>query len=379
MTDSPEQTWRFVDLGPMDPFQMTGQMPILTGQVAQTARPVMTTSVWGATHLNVGWFDDVDSTLDLAACDRLGVQVIRRPMYGGGTAYYQEGCSVMWAWLLPKPADGAVDLDEVLERFQPVMLDALGRLGCGEARFEGSSDLRWNGRKLGALTAQDVIACVSVGGFLNVRPPDLDTYLEVVRIPDDKFKDKAVKDMREYVCTLEQVAGHPIGYPEFRDALVAAVESSGMVVKPEPLTAEEQAGMLKIAAKIGSPSFIRRVSSERFTADAAATAEGAKVGFGNHKGHKLCRAGVAIDPSGTVTAAMMAGDMHVSPPDTMDKVAAALVGAPAGDPTELRRRIAEVFDATGVHQADANLGVTTDDLLAAVQRAIASATEPMNA
>jgi hypothetical protein len=60
----------------------------------------------------------------------------------------------------------------------------------------------------------------------------------------------------------------------------------------------------------------------------------------------------------------------VSPPDTLDRVAAALVGADAADHAALRARIAQVWDADGVHQADATMGVTTDDLLAAVGKAI---------
>jgi len=39
----------------------------------------------------------------------------------------------------------------------------------------------------------------------------------VVHVPDDKFKDKVVKDMREYVCTAEEVAGEPVTYEQFRD------------------------------------------------------------------------------------------------------------------------------------------------------------------
>ena len=128
----------------------------------------------------------------------------------------------MWGFLLPKGPD-TEDLDALLERFQVVVSEALDALGLGEVAFEGSSDLRWHGRKLGALTAQDVVAAVSVGGFLNLRRPDLSTYLQVVRIPDDKFKDKAVKDMTEYVCTAEDVAGRPVTYEDLRDALVTAL------------------------------------------------------------------------------------------------------------------------------------------------------------
>jgi hypothetical protein len=72
---------------------------------------------------------------------------------------------------------------------------------------------------------------------------------------------------------------------------------------------------------------------------------------------------------------MMAGDMHVSPPDTIDNVAAALVDARADDNEDVRARIARVWEADGVRQADATMGVTTEDLLAAVEKAIAVATK----
>jgi lipoate-protein ligase A len=361
-------TWRYLDLGRQGPFENASVMPVLARSVMQGSGPIAQTSVWGATHLNVGWFDDVDATLDLARCRELGVEVVRRQAYGGGTAFYGAECAAMWGFMLPK--DDGVSLDEQLERFQPIMSAALDAIGLGEVQFEGSSDLRWHGRKLGALTAQDVVVCTAVGGFLNLRKPDIDLYLKVVRIPDEKFKDKAVKDMREYVCTAEEVAGRPVTYEAFRDALLSALQDAGITLDRSGLTEGEQYGITKVSAKIGSDDAIRRVSSDRFRRDAP---DRSRVGFGNFKGRKLCRAGVALDASGMVVAAMMAGDMHVSPPDVIDRVGEALIGADAHDEPELRARIASVFDTEEVHQADAAMGVTTDDLLAAVNKAIAGA------
>lgn len=362
------ETWRYVDMGPVDPAEAMSQNPVLAGQVKAGGAPVAQSAVWGKTHLNVGWFDDVDSTLDLEACRRLGIDVVRRPVYGGGTAFYQKRCAVMWGFFLP--ADEGGSLDEKLARFQPVLLDALGHLGLGAVGYEGSSDFRWNGRKLGALSAQDVMGVHNVGGFLNIAPPDIDLYLQVVRVPDEKFKDKVVKDMREYVCTAEEVAGGAVSYEEFRDALTGALEAAGIPLDHRPLTDEERKSVKDIAGYLGSEDQVRRVSSDRFT---AAAPRGTRVGFGNEKGKKLCRAGLALDAGDIVVAALMAGDMHVSPPDTMDRVATALVGGAAGDLGDIRARIASVFEGPDVSQADAAVGVTTDDLLAAVGKAIAVA------
>lgn len=360
--------WRYLDLGRQDPFENASTMPVLARSVAEHGRPIAQTSVWGATHLNVGWFDDVDATLDLERCRELGVQVVRRQLYGGGTAFYGAECAAMWGFLLP--TDTSPGLDALIERFQPVLTEALDRIGLGEVHFEGSSDLRWHGRKLGALTAQDVMVCHSAGGFLNLARPDLDLYLQVVRVPDDKFADKAVKDMREYVCTAEEVAGRPVTYEAWRDALLGALGDAGIELEPSTLSEGERYGLSKISARIGSDGAVRRVSSERFRESAPA---GSRVGFGNHKGRKLCRAGVALDPQGRIVEAMLAGDMHVSPPDVLDRVASALLDADAHDRGHLRARIRGVFEADDVHQADAALGVTSDDLLTAVTKAIADA------
>jgi lipoate-protein ligase A len=364
------ERWRWLDLDRQGPFENASTMPVLVRSVMTTGEPTAQTSVWGSTHVNVGWFDDVDSTLDLARCAELAMPVIRRQFYGGGTAFYAAEASMMWGFLLPKgydPAGGSQGLDAQLRRFQAVVSDALARVGLAEVQFEGSSDLRWHGRKLGALTAQDVVGCDSIGGFLNLARPDLTTYLEVVRVPEDKFKDKLVKDMSEYVCTAEEVAGHPVTYEDLRDALVAAMADAGIELVPSALTEGEHKGLAKGTARVGDPAMVRRISSDRFRAEAPA---GTRVGLANHKGRKLVRAGVAVDADGHIAAAMMAGDLHVSPPDTLDRVADALVGADGRNRDDLRARIAGVFEGDDVTQAEQLMGVTTDDLLTAVAKAV---------
>jgi lipoate-protein ligase A len=363
--------WRFVDAGPQTATEALARGPVLAQTVTKTGDYVCMTSVWGQTHLNVGWFDDVDATVDLDAARRLGVAVVRRPVFGGGTAFYQEGCAAMCSFLLDK--DRHPDLDAELARFQPVFLDVLDRLGLSAVRFEGSSDLRWQGRKLGALIAQDAVMTNMVGGFLNLARPDVDLYLELARVPDDKFKDKAVKDLRDYIVPAEEIADRPVSYGMFRDAVHGALTDAGAEVYARPFTERELDGVKGIADLFAADDHLHHLSSSRFSAAAPA---GSRVGFGNFKGHKLCRAGIAVDDQGSVVAAMLAGDMHVGPPDVLDRTAETLVGAPAGDQAELRRRLATVFEAPDVHQADAALGVTVDDLLAAVTKAVTAALTP---
>jgi hypothetical protein len=273
----------------------------------------------------------------------------------------------MFGVMFPKGI-GHDDLDREIDRMKPIVLDALNRIGLGEVSFKGSADLRWErDRKLGGISAGDFGRVISIGGFLNIKPPDMDLYLQVVRVPEGKFKDKLVSEMSEYVCTAEEVAGGPVSYEDFRDAFLGALADAEIEPEVGALTDVERGALVKISNRIATDDSVRRISSDRFRAEAPA---GTRVGFANHKGKKLARAGVAVDDSGVIVAAMMAGDMHVSPPDTLDAVAAALIGVSAGDRSALRSTIREVWEADGVHQADATMGVTTDDLLAAVEKAV---------
>ena len=62
-------------------------------------------------------------------------------------------------------------------------------------------------------------------------------------------------------------------------------------------------------------------------------------------------------------------------PGELDALRMALAGAGASGNDELRRRIASVLEAPDVHQADTTTGVTTDDLLAALRKAVENAKE----
>src|SRR5260221_4018512 len=112
------ERWRTIDCGAVTPFENAAVMPVLSREVAGGADPIVITSVWGQTHLNVGWFDDVDSTLDLAGCERLSGVQRPRPLHRGRIALHDLSFARMWGLLLPQ--DRHPGLYGQLLRFQAV-------------------------------------------------------------------------------------------------------------------------------------------------------------------------------------------------------------------------------------------------------------------
>jgi len=353
------ERWRFIDAGARDAPEFFGRMPILAASVAQGGPQIMMTGLFGRGHFQIGWFEDIDAVMDLDAAPAERIEVFRRPAWGGGTAFYDTNASALLGLFIH--ADAFATLDEALEHFRPVMRRALDDLGLGEAKFEGSSDIRWNGRKLGTLITQSVLGTTMVGGFFNLRKPDLELYARVARVPEEKFKDKIIKDQVEYICTPADVRGKDLQYEEFRNAvLTAARKEADLAFDPTGFTAEEDVGTKGFVQTVSADDWIRRVSSARF---ADGRPEGTRVGFANVKGKKLVRAGVALDGE-SIARAMVAGDMHVSPPEAMDNVAATLAGASVADREDLLSRVRAVFET--VEQADEAAGITPEDVVEAV-------------
>jgi len=363
------ETWRYIDAGAMDAPVAFGRMPIIAASVANGGPQVLMTGMFGRGHFQIGWFEDVDNVMDLGAARERGVQVFRRPVWGGGTAFYDTNASALLSFFIHE--DDYATLDEALEHFRPVMRSALDALGLQDAAFEGSSDIRWNGRKLGTLIAQSVLGTKVVGGFFNLRLPDLQTYAAIARVPEEKFKDKIIKDQVAYICTPRDVRGRDLAYQEFRDAVVRATRSVGALsLDPTGFSAEEDLGTKGFADTVSAEDYVRRVSTERFRASAP---EGSRVGFANFKARKLIRTGVALDADGAIVAAMMAGDMHVSPPDAMDRLAAALLGARPADHADLVARAEKLFAEPDVDQPDEAAGITAQDCAEAVMAAARAA------
>lgn len=343
----------------------SGFMGVLAASLVNGGPEILMTTLFDTGHFQIGWFEDVDAVMDLEEARRRGVQVFRRPVWGGGCAFYDTRAVATFSWFL-RQGDYA-SVDAALERFRPLMRRTLDAVGLDQASFEGSSDIRWNGRKLGTVIAQDVMGTRIVGGFLNLKRPDLETYAAIARVPEEKFKDKVIKDAVEYICTPADVRGSDVRYEELRDAIVDASTREGIALDARPFTDEEQEQVQGFVRAIEADEWIHRVSTSRFIG------EHPDARFANLKAKKLVRAGIALEGT-RIAALMLAGDMHVAPPDGLDKIASSLVGARIDDAEDLRARATAGFE--GISQPDAAAGITAEDVVSCVVLAAGSPVAP---
>jgi lipoate-protein ligase A len=197
----------------------------LLDEVERGAPPALRLYRWFPPALSVGRFQ-ADDAVDRAACDRFGVEVVRRPT--GGRALL-HGADLTYAVALPKPPGKAGTVDGVYRRVAEAVLAGLARLGVDAAiaRSDGpsgpaclagqaGSDLRVGERKLCGSAQLHRGGAVLQHGAVLLDRLDFDET-DLLR---DAAGPGARARLRDATVTLAEL-GAPTGADAVGDALLA--------------------------------------------------------------------------------------------------------------------------------------------------------------
>ena len=185
--------WRLVDdldAGLDGAGHMAADLALLD-QVAAGADPALRLYRWTPPALSLGRFQP-DDDVDVEACARLGVEVVRRPTGGKGLLH---GGDLTYAVAMPRPDGAAGGVDAVYELLAGALIAGLARLGVAAAvaRHDGpagpvcfaaqqGADLRVGDRKLcGSAQVRHAGAVLQHGSILLGRLPFDETDLLLPR------------------------------------------------------------------------------------------------------------------------------------------------------------------------------------------------------
>lgn len=314
--------------------------------------PTLRLYTYGDHAALVGRFQHLDAEVDVDACRRTGTGVNRRPTGGGAIVM---GAGQLGVALVTR-APAAERPKEFLQRYAAGIQLGLAQLGI-DASFRGKNDLEVGGRKIAGLG----LYLDGQGGFLFhssvLADLDIAFMLEVLRIPAAKLGDKAVAAVAERVTTITRETGDAWDGAALRDVVATGFAKALEVeLKPGEVEPAEAADADRlVVAKYQSPEWLGQRTP---LADATGTAL-LKTPAG------LVRLYLAL-AGGTIKSALFTGDFNELPP------------ALARFEEALRWKALDaqtVFHAARTTGADADLDLSSDELVAVVLDAGSRAVE----
>jgi lipoate-protein ligase A len=198
----------------------------LLESVAAGEPPALRLYRWVPPALSLGRFQP-DDDVDVDACARFGVEVVRRPTGGQGLLH---GGDVTYAVALPRPEGAAGGVDAVYTLLAGALIDGLARIGvdaaiarhdgpAGPVCFAGQqgADLRVGERKVcGSAQVRRDGAVLQHGSILLTRLPVVET--DVLR-PRPGAPVTTRAELRDATVTLAEL-GAPTDVRVVADALV---------------------------------------------------------------------------------------------------------------------------------------------------------------
>lgn len=308
-------------------------------------------------YVCIGWHQDLEQEVDTAYCRERGIPVFRREV--GGGAVFLDGRQVFFQLVIHRDNPAARGDKATLYRrmLQPVV-EAYGDLGV-KTLFRPVNDVvTTEGRKISGTGAAEIGDYLILVGNL-IEDFDYATMARVLRVPDEKFRDKVFKSIQENLTTLRRETGRTFGWAEMAGALARRFgEALGPLTPAElPRAVREKADELAPVTQ-GDEWLLRRGRPERETRDVK-VASGVNVIQRLHKAPGgLLRALLEVRDQ-SIAHVSLSGDFFCFPRQALDELERRLRGLALRDVASNL----EAFYASGAIETP---GVGVADWLAAL-------------
>jgi lipoate-protein ligase A len=296
-------------------------------------------------YVCLGFHQDAAKELDLEFIDREGLPVFRREA-GGGAVYLDRG-QLFFQFIFRKdderlPRERA-ELFEVLLR--PV-IDSYREFGV-PAEYKPVNDILSRGRKISGTGAAEINdRIVFVGNFL--LDFNYEMMSRVLRVPDEKFRDKVFKTMRGNLTTMRREIGAAApSTAEISAAFIRRCEGAFGRLVPREVDGDLRRKADQLAAAYSAPAWVMENDRRGQSGRGVKIAEGVMV---LERSVKLPGGLVrisAVEKDGRLRDVHLSGDFFFFPAERLVDLERALDGS-ENDDEALSRRIGRFYQANGI-------------------------------
>jgi len=155
----------------------------------------------GSPYVCIGYHQDVEQEVDVDYCREHGIPVFRREV--GGGAVYLDGAQLFWQLIIHKDNPLVPAGKEAFYRkFLQPAIEAYRALGI-PAEYKPINDIVARNRKISGTGVGEIEDYIVFVGNLIVDF-DYKMMARVLKVPDEKFRDKVYKTIHENLSTIKR-------------------------------------------------------------------------------------------------------------------------------------------------------------------------------
>lgn len=155
-------------------------------------------------YVCIGYHQDVEQEVDLEFCRRNDIPVFRREV--GGGAVFLDGNQLFFHLILNRNNPIAPKrIGAFYEKFLNPVVEVHHKIGI-KAKYKPVNDLVVENRKISGTGAGEIGDSIVFVGNL-ILDFDYETMARVLKIPDEKFRDKVKKTIEENLTTIRRELG----------------------------------------------------------------------------------------------------------------------------------------------------------------------------
>ncbi len=155
-------------------------------------------------YVCIGYHQDLEQEVDLEFCRAHHIPIFRREV--GGGAVFLDGNQLFFHLILKRDNPVAPKrIDAFYQKFLKPVIDVHHRIGI-PAEYKPVNDLIVQNRKISGTGAGEIGDSIVFVGNL-ILDFDYETMARVLKIPDEKFRDKVKKTIQDNLTTIRRELG----------------------------------------------------------------------------------------------------------------------------------------------------------------------------
>ncbi|PNX48602.1 MAG: lipoate--protein ligase, partial [Thermoplasmata archaeon M9B1D] len=183
------EKWRYlITEGNSAAKNMAIDKAVLVASSENKVSPTVRFYNWMPPAISIGYFQNLKEEVDLLKCEKSGVDYVRR-ITGGGAVFHEK--ELTYSIVIPEShPEISKNIMESYGRICGAIIRGLKQLGIN-SEYVPINDIIYNGKKISGNAQTRKLKTVLQHGTV-ILDVDVDKMFSVLRVPNEKIKDKMI-------------------------------------------------------------------------------------------------------------------------------------------------------------------------------------------